>query len=331
VAGGLVSAAFTKLLLGMRARFLRFPKSTVWFQPVAGGLVVGLMGWFVPQVLGVGYGYVGDALNGKMVFHLMLLLVVLKLFAVTTSYASGNAGGIFGPALFIGAMLGGTVGTLAHHLFPAYTATPGAYALVGMGAVFAGIVRAPMTSVVMIFEMTQDYAVIVPLMIANLVSLFIASRLQHEPIYEALAVQDGIHLPGAKTRQRYGQRQIVSVMQMASQLLPAEIAVREAWERARSSELQTWLVMDRRGVVGVINLTMLERELAEGADRRLGEMVDTLTFPHVHPDQGLDLALEHMGVNQFDILPVVSRADVHELKGIVTLRDVLDAYGVRRA
>src|SRR5579864_4536609 len=110
VAGGLVSVAFTKLLLDMRQRFLRFPQKTVWFQPVAGGLLVGLMGWFVPQVMGVGYGYVGDVLNGRMALNLMALLVVLKLLAVTTSYASGNAGGIFGPALFIGAMLGGTVG-----------------------------------------------------------------------------------------------------------------------------------------------------------------------------------------------------------------------------
>src|SRR5271165_4075556 len=273
VAGGLVSVAFTKLLLSMRARFLRFPRNTVWFQPVAGGLLVGLMGWFVPQVLGVGYGFVGEALNGRMAFQLMLLLVVLKVIAVTTSYASGNAGGIFGPALFIGAMLGGTVGTVAHHLFPAYTATPGAYALVGMGAVFAGIVRAPMTSVLMIFEMTQDYAVIVPLMIANLVSLFIASRLQHEPIYEALAVQDGIHLPTSETRQRHGRRQVVKVMQTASQLLPAEITVREALEKVRSSAFRTWLVTDRRGVVGVVNLPTLEREQAQGAARRLEELV----------------------------------------------------------
>src|SRR6202048_3529722 len=110
VVGGVVSAAFAKLLLGMRLRFLRFPQRTVWFQPVAGGLLVGLIGWFVPQVMGVGYGYVGDALNGRMAFNLMLLLVALKLFAVTASYASGNAGGIFGPSLFIGAMLGGTLG-----------------------------------------------------------------------------------------------------------------------------------------------------------------------------------------------------------------------------
>ena len=328
VAGGLVSVAFTKLLLDMRERFLRFPQKTVWFQPVAGGLVVGLMGWFVPQVLGVGYSYVGDVLNGRMAFNLMVLLVVLKLIAVTTSYASGNAGGIFGPALFIGAMLGGAVGTVAHHLLPAHTATPGAYALVGMGAVFAGIVRAPMTSVVMIFEMTQDYAVIVPLMIANLVSLFISSRLQRQPIYEALAVQDGIHLPTAETRHRHGQRQVTRITHAATQLLPSEITVEEALERVRSSEFRTWLVTDRRGVIGVINLTTLEREAAEGAAKQLAEIVSGLVFPHVHPDQGLDLALERMGANQIEILPVVSRADMHKLEGIVTLRDVLDSYGV---
>src|SRR6202451_3989783 len=131
-----------------------------------------------------------------MAFQLMAFLVVFKLLAVTTSYASGNAGGIFGPSLFIGAMLGGSLGSVAHHWWPGYTAAPGAYALVGMGALFAGVVRAPMTSVLMIFETTRDYAVIVPLMIANLVSFFLSSRLQKEPIYEALAVQDGIHLPG---------------------------------------------------------------------------------------------------------------------------------------
>ncbi|MFY9558783.1 MAG: chloride channel protein [Terriglobales bacterium] len=328
VAGGLVSVTFTKLLLVMRERFLRFPQKTLWFQPLAGGLVVGLMGWFVPQVLGVGYGYVGDALNGTMALKLMIVLVVLKLLAVTTSYASGNAGGIFGPSLFIGAMLGGAVGTVAHRLFPAHTATPGAYALVGMGAVFAGIVRAPMTSVLMIFEMTQDYAVIVPLMVSNLVSLFISSRMQPQPIYEALAVQDGIHLPGAGTRQRQGERQVVRIMKPATELLQAEMTVREALERVRPSEFRTWLVTDRRGVVGVINLPTLEREGAGGAAKQLGGLVGAGTFPHVHPDQGLDLALERMGANQVEILPVVSRADVHKLEGILTLRDVLYSYGV---
>jgi chloride channel protein, CIC family len=228
-------------------------------------------------------------------------------------------------------MVGGSVGTVAHHFFPGYTAAPGAYALVGMGAVFAGVVRAPMTSVLMIFEMTQDYAVIVPLMIANLISLFIASRLQHEPIYEALAVQDGIHLPTAETRQRYGQRQVVTVIQTTSQLLPGEITVQEALEKARSSPMRTWLVTDSRGVIGVINLSWLEKQMTESTDKKLVELVNAQIFPHVHLDQGLDLALERMGANQIEILPVVNRADVHKLEGIVTLRDVLEAYGVSRA
>src|SRR5882724_8137721 len=182
VAGGLVSVAFTKLLLTMRQWFLRLPAWTYWFQPVAGGLVAGLIAWRLPQVLGVGYGYVGEALNGRVALQLMALLVVFKLLAVTTSYASGNAGGIFGPSLFIGAMLGGALGSVTHHFLPVYTAAPGAYALVGMGALFAGIVRAPMTSVLMIFETTHDYAVIVPLMISNMVSFFISSRLDRKSV-----------------------------------------------------------------------------------------------------------------------------------------------------
>src|SRR6204780_4239902 len=170
------------------------------------------MGWFVPQAMGVGYEHVGAVLNGGMALRLMVLLLVLKLFAVTTSYASGNAGGIFGPSLFLGAMLGGAIGTIAHNLFPGHVAAPGAYALVGMGTAFAGIVRAPMTSVVMIFETTRDYAVIVPLMISNLISLFISSKFQPKPIYEVLAEQDGIHLPTAETRSLDGQRRVARAM-----------------------------------------------------------------------------------------------------------------------
>ncbi len=329
VAGGLISVVFTKLLLAIRERFLRFPKKTVWFQPLAGGLLVGLTGWFVPQVLGVGYAYVGDVLNANMGLDLMLLLLVLKLLAVATSYSSGNAGGIFGPSLFIGAMLGGVVGTAAHHLLPAYTAPAGAYALVGMGAVFAGVVRAPMTSVLMIFEMTQDYAVIVPLMIANLVSLFISSRLQRQPIYEALAVQDGIHLPKIQTRHRHRERQVMRIMRSATESLSSELTVADSLKQIRESEFRTWLVTDKQGLVGVINLSTLASEIAKGADqRKLSALMDELVFPHVHPDQGLDVALERMGANQLEILPVVSRADVHKLEGIVTLRDVLNSYGI---
>jgi CIC family chloride channel protein len=328
VAGGLLSAAFTKLLLSMRKRFLLLPRQTRWWHPVTGGLLVGLMGWFVPQVLGVGYSYVGDALNGNMALKLMALLVVLKLFAVTLSYASGNAGGIFGPALFLGAMLGGSIGSVAHHYLPTSTALPGAYALVGMGALFAGIVRAPMTSVLMIFEMTHDYAVIVPLMIANLASLFISSRLQKQPIYEALAHQDGIHLPNSK-RTEFGQRKVFHAMRSATETLAAQTSVQDALERVGSSQFRAWPLMDEGTIVGVLSRTMLTNAMNEGkAEQTLLSLLDTLEFPHVHTDHALPLALERMSSAHIDILPVVNRADVHKLEGVVTLRDVLDSYGV---
>jgi CIC family chloride channel protein len=326
--GGIVSVAFTKMLLGLRRKFLKLPMGTVPLQPVAGGLLVGIFGWFVPQVLGVGYGYVGESLNGNMALKLMALLVVLKLVAVAVSYASGNAGGIFGPALFIGAMLGGSVGTIAHKLLPAYTATAGAYALVGMGTAFAGIVRAPMTSVLMIFEMTQDYSVIVPLMISNLVSLFIASRLQPEPIYDALAIQDGIHLPAHASR-RLARRRVLDIMRTPVESLPADVKVREALDRIRESKSQSWLVTENASrVLGVVTLTSLQRRLGTGDSTSLRDLVSEINFPHVHADQSLDLALERMGTNHLQVLPVVSRADVHDLLGVVTLNEVLESYGL---
>ena len=329
VAGGFVSVAFTKLLLWMRARFLQFPKKTVWFQPVAGGMVVGLMGWFVPQLLGVGYKHVGEVLNGRIALKLMLLLLVLKLLAVATSYASGNAGGIFGPSLFLGAMLGGAVGSVSQHFLPGYAASPGAYALVGMGTAFAGIVRAPMTSVVMIFEITRDYAVIVPLMISCLVSFFISSRFQKQPIYEVLAHQDGIHLPTAEARHQKGQRVVAQAMRSARELLGAELTVKESVERVRSSDFHAWPVCDECGIISVIRLESLKEAEAKGlAHKQLKELLDSNDFPHVHEDHSLHLALDRMGANQLDLLPVVSRANVHQLEGIVTLQDILVLYGV---
>jgi len=329
VAGGFVSVAFTRLLLWMRAHFLRFPRKTAWCQPVVGGFTVGIMGWFVPQLLGVGYKHVGEVLNGGMALRLMVILLALKLIAVATSYASGNAGGIFGPSLFLGAMLGGIVGNVANQLLPSYVGTPGAYALVGMGTAFAGIVRAPMTSVVMIFEITRDYAVIVPLMISNLVSFYISSKFQKQPIYEELAQQDGIHLPRAETRQLEGQRQVAQAMRNATETLSVEMTVQEALERFNSSEFQSWPVCEERGVIGVVRLQDLKRGNNDGlGNRRLSEILDAGEFPHVHADHSLHMALDRMGASQLDVLPVVSRANVHHLEGVVTLQDVLAQYGV---
>jgi CIC family chloride channel protein len=334
VAGGFLSVAFTRSLLAIRKFFLKLPMKTRWWHPVVGGVLVGGMGWFLPQVLGVGYTYVGQALNGNLALKVMLLLIVLKLVGVTVSYASGNAGGIFGPALLLGSMLGGAIGTIAHHYLPGYTATSGAYALVGMGALFAGIVRAPMTSVLMIFEMTRDYAVIVPLMIANMTSLFIASRFQKEPIYEALSHQDGIHLPTPEERGEMSRRTIFQAMRRDPEMLSVQMTVQEALLVMRAGGQKTWAVADKQGerqrFLGLVNLdaVLAASEEDGGAGRPLMNLVKTVNVPHVHTDQPVYLALERMSKYHLDIMPVVHRADATKLEGIISLKDVLDSYGV---
>jgi chloride channel protein, CIC family len=336
VAGGLVSVAFVKLLLAIRKYFLALPKWSEWLQPAAGGLTVGLLGWFAPDVLGVGYGHVSEALNGQLTLQAMALLVVLKLIATTSCYSSGNAGGIFGPSLFIGAMLGGSVGSVAHQLLPDFTGGVGAYALVGMGALFAGIVRVPLTSVIMIFEMTRDYSIIVPLMIANLISYYISSRLQHEPIYEALQHQDGLHLPSG-LRNRQG----LLIVRDAAEAPPRFLARNDRVVDAFSSlyaDHNACPVMDGARLGGMISLARMEQELAGGhGDRVLGELLPfdvpspLLTaedFPHLHMDHPLDMALRRMAQSKLNVLPVVGRADLRDLKGVVTLSGILSAYGV---
>ena len=336
IAGGLVSVAFVKLLLGIRKYCLGLPRTTEWWQPAMGGLAVGLMGWFAPDVLGVGYGHVSEALNGQMTLEVMALLVVLKLLATTSCYGTGNAGGIFGPSLFIGAMLGGTVGTIAHQLLPDFTGGVGAYALVGMGALFAGIVRVPLTSVIMIFEMTRDYSIIVPLMIANLISFYISYRLQEEPIYEALQHQDGLHLPSGQ-RYRQGMLIVRDAAETPLEMLKTTDHVADALAHL-DADRNAWPVMDGGRLAGMIAWAQLEQEIAAGhGDRALGELLradvpnPSLTsdnFPHLHMDHPLDMALRRMAHSKLNVLPVVGRADIRDLKGVVSLQDILQAYGV---
>lgn len=301
---------------------------TLWVQPLAGGVLVGIVGSFVPQVLGVGYVHVSALLNGHMAIRLAALLVALKLITVVFSSGSGNAGGIFAPVLFIGAMLGGTIGGLAHTLFPHHTGSPGAYALVGMGALFAGVIRTPMTSVVLVFEITRDYAIIVPLMIANTISFFISRKVMHETLYEGLTRQDGVHLPSAIDRSGQQGHLVFHVMRpVGGEFLAANMTIIEADRIAGLSHSQTWPVLGTTGGCGVVSSTELRHFLTENkGELSLESVLNYPVFPHVYLDHTFDFAPERMGASGLDLLPVVSRFDVHELLGVVHLSDVLAAY-----
>jgi chloride channel protein, CIC family len=328
LAGGLGSVCFVKLLLNLRVWFKTLPKWSLWLQPAVGGLAVGLMGLFMPEVLGVGYDYVERVLGGDLALKTLILLAALKIVATAVCYSSGNAGGIFGPSLFIGAMIGGAVGSVAHHFFPASTAGPGAYALVGMGTAFAGIVRTPLTSVIMIFEMTRDYSIIVPLMISNLISFVVSYRLQRQPIYEALAHQEGVTLPSDELREQMSRLHIGKIMRAANHILSPDEDLETAKEAMAANGVKAMPVARDGSMWGVLKLSEVESQ--PDLKKPIRELVaPTRDFQFVHMDESLSLALERMGSAGVDMLPVVSRADARQMLGIVTLPEVLEAYGLR--
>ena len=319
VIGGGVSLAFCQGLLWLRRVFLRMPVRTRVYQPAIGGLMIGVILIFFPQVLGVGYEYADQALNGGLLLKTMLLLCVAKLVATVISYASGNAGGIFAPSLYLGAMAGGVVGVLVHRVAPFPTGDPGAYAMVGMGTLFAGIIRAPMTSVFMIFELTQDYQVLVPLMTANMISFLISKKYQPIPLYHALLQQDHIHLPQAIGRVPVtaGTWRAKDVMSRDFTLLSPALSVEEADKAMAAADAKTLLVGEDGFYTGLVLRDQLQQALRAGmAATPISQLVLT-DHPHVHPDHSLDLVLERLAKSP-GILPVVSRNETRHVQGAIT-------------
>ncbi len=323
IVGGIVSLMFTQGLLRTRGLFRRLPAWTRIIQPAMGGLAIGIMLLFVPQVMGVGYQYVDQALDGALALRMLLLFCGAKLVATIVSYSSGNAGGIFAPSLFLGAMAGGAVGIGMHAIAPFPTGDPGAYALVGMGALFAGIIRAPMTSVFMIFELTQDYQILVPLMVANLLAYAIATRFQPKPIYHALLEQDGIHLPGPASRFVAGTSRAGDIMTPARFFLSEDSSVGEAGRAIGDHSWETFLVGSQKKIVGLVTRHDIEEAIRTGrADASLRSLL-VPEWAHVHADHSLDLALQRFRQTP-GLLPVLSRGEATRVEGVITLETIIE-------
>ena len=321
IVGGVLSLAFCKGLLRLRAIFLRMPKRTRMIQPAMGGLAIGVILIFFPQVLGVGYEYVNQTLNGGLLLKTMIVLCVAKLVATIISYASGNAGGIFSPSLYLGAMAGGAIGVLMHRFAPFPTGDPGAYALVGMGATFAGIVRAPMTSVFMIFELTQDYQVFVPLMIANMISFAISRRYQPMSLYHALLQQDDVHMPQPGAPLPSNNWRAEDVMVRDFTLLPPDLSVEQAHQLIANADAPAFLVGSDGTFTGLVTRDRIEQSMKSSSGVPLSVLVIT-ELAHVHPDHRLELVLERLGKNP-GLLPVVSRSNVQQVLGTITPQTVV--------
>jgi chloride channel protein, CIC family len=329
VVGGVVSLVFCKCLLALRGLFLRMPLSTRWCQPAMGGLAIGLLLLLSPAIMGVGYDYVDQALNGGLVFKTLLLLGVLKLVATIISYSSGNAGGIFAPSLYIGAMAGGAVGALVHRVAPFATGDPGAYALVGMGTLFAGIIRAPMTSVFMIFEITQDYQILVPLMAANLLSFVISRRYQPTPVYHALLEQDHVHLPSPSLKATSRGWTARDIMSDVPPLVAGSRAIESVWREVEANGHRPWLVGTAEDFLGVLRPERLTEAMQAGRGSETIAGVTEAAFIHAHPDHAVDIVLERLA-DSAGVLPIISRENTRRVEGVITADDMTRALERRR-
>jgi chloride channel protein, CIC family len=195
IVGGAAALVFLRWIAYARPRVQALPRWAQQFLPACAGLLMGFIGIWLPQVLGAGYPIVDQALRGQFAWKLLLILAALKILATGISFLSGTPGGLFAPTLFIGAMLGGAVGSIEHHWFPSLTGTAGTFALVGMGTFFAAFLRTPITAVFMVFELSGSYTAVLPIMVSSLVAYSISRRYQRVPLFDMLARQDGLRLP----------------------------------------------------------------------------------------------------------------------------------------
>jgi CIC family chloride channel protein len=326
VAGGLFSLVFVKILTWLRTWLRTWPDWTEYVQPGIAGLLLGIMGLWLPQVLGAGYDVMDQTMHGRYVWQFLALLALAKVISTSLSFSSGTPGGMFAPTLFIGAMLGGAVGGFERHFFPALTGSVGAYALVGMGTLFAGFLRAPMTSVFMVLEVSGNYSIIVPVMISNTVAYLISLKYQPVPIFDLLSRQDGLDLPSLEEEREEETLHVEDAMRPpVAAPLRAEKTIEQVRPEIENSNQEWLLVYDRsRGWQLARRTDLLEKAAAAPPDSRLADIAPKDYLPVMHPDNSIDFPLRKLGDRPF--LPVVHRAHPERLVGIVSREDVLRTY-----
>jgi chloride channel protein, CIC family len=291
------------------------------------GLLVGAIGFFgFPQVMGPGYGVMDQAMHGQFAWQLLVALALFKILATTLSFSSGTPGGMFAPTLFIGAMLGAAVGSFEKHYFPHLTGTIGAYALVGMGVLFAGFLRAPLTSVFMVLEVSGNYSIVLPVILANTIAYLLSRSLQPVPIFEVFTRQDGLELPSMEEQREEHELHIEDALRpvhvpILGGSTPIE-AVSATLSSANAPALLvqlwdgSWYAMSKDEVAGAaVTLT---------GDTPIERALKPDRAPMLFPDLPLDNTLHYFP--RWPLLPILNRANKSKLEGVVTLEDVLKRY-----
>jgi CIC family chloride channel protein len=323
VVGGVASLVFVKTIKNLRPWLRRQPQWSQYLQPGVAGLLIGFIAIWYPQVMGAGYEWIDLAMQSRFPWEVLGILAGLKLLSTALSFATGTPGGLFAPVLFMGAMLGGSVAMLEQQLFPSITVPVGAYALVGMGALFAGILRAPMTSVFMVLEVSGNYSIILPVIICNTISYVISRSFQEVPLFDLLSRQDGLDLPSLEEEPEQAILVVEDAMHpILGRALLGDEAIASARNIVATTQDAHFLVLLGDGRWSVLSReTLLEPSSDESSPVRT---LVRARVPRLYQDQSLDVALRFM--KDRPMLPVVHRGNLDLLMGVVSVEDILRAY-----
>jgi chloride channel protein, CIC family len=328
VVGALAASAFVRFLYFAEDVFGRwhFPE---YLKPAVGGLAIGLLGYFLPQIFGTGFATIEHAANGQLALSLLLILVFAKILATSITLGSGSSGGVFAPALFVGAMVGGAYGQVVHRMLPTLTAGNGAYATVGMAVVFAAAARAPITAIVILFELTLDYRIMLPLMLATVVATVIAEKLEPESIYTLKLVRRGIDFRGRIRANARQQLTVGEVMTPAADIptVTSTMTLAELADFFRSTGVPGTPVLDDQGrLSGIVTIGDLEHSLPDfDLAATVAEICkcDVLT---ASPEDRLDQLLARPGYLDVGRIPVIDPADPGRLVGMLRRIDIVRAF-----
>ncbi len=323
---GIISVFFIRSLFITKDLFAGLEVPSM-LKPAIGGLLVGIIALYNPYILGMGYEVITMALENQFSLKLLITLMVLKIIAYSLIVGAGGSGGSIIPSMFIGSMLGGAFGTIVHSLFPAFTAQPGAYALVGMGGVFAGTARAPLTSMLIIFELTRDYNLILPLMLTCVLSNVIASAMYEESIFTEQLKRRGFVIRKGKEINVMESMLVKNNMIKDVQTISKGQTAADLLELMQKSRHAGFPVMDEEGkLYGIVTLEDMREKVEYGKLDQTVEKLASTSLIVAYPDENLDLVLKRLAIKDIGRLPVVSRDDSTLLLGMITRSDVVKSY-----
>jgi chloride channel protein, CIC family len=330
-----VSVGYNRLLYFVEDLFDDIKFLPEYVKPAIGGILLGVLGILslkvdgFPRVFGVGYDTITDVLFGKIALHFLLLLFVLKLLATVLTLGSGNSGGVFAPSLFMGAMLGGAFGIVANHFFPNITAPSGAYALVGMAAFFGGSARAPMTAILILFEMTGDYHIILPLMLTTVISTIVSRIIDKESIYTLKLSRRGIHLEAGQDIDVMQGVSVGEIMTTSFETVNPEMSLQELSDLFTASHSHGYAVMTAENeLIGMVSISDFDQILLKGSIEGLtvNDIATKKGLLVAYPDEPMWKALKRIGSRNISRLPVVEGPGSRNLVGIIYQRDIIRAY-----